>query len=299
MEMYSRMPSPPVANLPAASTITVQSLGSGSSGNAFLITAPEGTVMIDCGVGIRTITRALRERSMAITDIDAICVTHEHSDHIRTLPRAIHANAELYATDGTAIRSALPRDQHARAVAENPVRLCGLTIWPLPVSHDALEPCGFMAELPDGSRVTLLTDLGVWDESLRDFVRASDLIILEANHDEEMLRNGPYPAYLKRRVASDVGHLSNRHSGLALGEALRGTSHDPVIWLAHLSEHNNRPDLAEATVRAELLRNDLDLPVRALPRRSPGDIWTPAHRNGHRAPFERRPIVTAEQLGLF
>jgi len=292
------MPSPHIATLPATISTTVQSLGSGSSGNSFLITTPEGTVMIDCGVGIRTITKALRERQMTITDIDAICITHEHSDHIRTLPKVIHAEAELYATGGTAIRSALPRMQHTCATAENPVTICGLTIWPLPVSHDALEPCGFMAELPDGSRITMLTDLGIWSDSLRDFVRASDLIILEANHDEEMLRYGPYPAYLKRRVASDVGHLSNRHCGLALGEALRGTSHEPAIWLAHLSEHNNRPDLAEETVRTELRRNDLDLDVRALPRKSPGDIWTPARRTGRRATFERAPVVKAEQLGF-
>lgn len=293
------MPFQPFTQLPPSAAISVQSLGSGSSGNSFLITTPEGTVMIDCGVGIRTITKALRDRAMAITDIDAICVTHEHSDHIRTLPKVIHAGAELYATGGTAIRSSLPRDQHVCAIAENPVSICGLTIWSLPVSHDAIEPCGFMAELPDGSRITMLTDLGTWSDSLRDFVRASDLIILEANHDEEMLRRGPYPAYLKRRVASDVGHLSNRHCGLALGEALRGTSHEPLIWLAHLSEHNNDPDLAEATVRAELTRQDLDLAVRALPRKSPGDIWTSARRNGHQAPFDRVPRVKAEQLGLF
>lgn len=292
------MPAPSLAPLSTSAAISVQSLGSGSSGNAFLVTTRQGIVMIDCGVGIRTVTRALRERGLAITDIDAICVTHEHSDHIRTLPRVIHPGAELYATAGTARRSSLPAGQHTRAVAENPVTIRGMTIWPLPVSHDAVEPCGFMVELPDGSRVTMLTDLGVWSDSLRDFVRASDLVILEANHDEEMLRRGPYPIYLKRRVASDVGHLSNVHCGRALGEALGGTSHEPVIWLAHLSEHNNDPGLAEETVRAELARADLDLPVRALPRKGPGDIWTPAHRNGHRAPFERTPGVRAEQLGL-
>src|SRR5699024_7362590 len=157
--------------------------------------------------------------------------------------KVIHPGAELYATAGTAARSAIPDDQHTIAVAEQPATMCGLTIWPLPVSHDAIEPCGFMAELPDGSRVTMLTDLGMWRDPLQDFVRASDLIVLEANHDEELLRHGPYPAYLKRRVASDVGHLSNRHCGLALGDALQGTSHQPKIWLAHLSAHKHRHDL--------------------------------------------------------
>ena len=280
------------------SLITVQSLGSGSSGNAFVLTAADKTLLIDCGVGIRTITRALRDRHIALADIDAVCVTHEHSDHIRTLPKVIHSELELYATIGTARRSAIPSSQHTRAIENDPVSVAGMTIWPLPVAHDAIEPCGFMVEMPDGSRITLLTDLGSWHESLKDFVRASDLIILEANHDEEMLRYGPYPAYLKRRVASDVGHLSNRHCGQALAETLRGTTHSPEIWLAHLSEHNNQPGLAEETVREALRKSDLDLNVTALPRKSPGDIWTPTIRNGSAAPFRRKPVRQVEQLGF-
>jgi len=276
----------------------VQSLGSGSSGNAFLITTPESTVLVDCGVGIRTINAALRTREMTVTDIDAICVTHEHSDHIRTLPKVIHRDVELYATGGTARRSAIPASQHTRAIEQEPVSIQGITIWPLPVAHDAIEPCGFMAELPGGARITVLTDLGSWHDSLKDFVRASDLIVLEANHDEDMLRYGPYPAYLKRRVASDVGHLSNRHCGLALAETLHGTTHRPEIWLAHLSEHNNRPGLAESTVRDALNEQDLDLAVTALPRKSPGEIWTPGRQTRIRPPFEKQSVVRIEQLGL-
>ena len=155
-----------------------------------------------------------------------------------------------------------------------------------------------MLELPGGSRITMLTDLGSWHDSLKEFVRASDLIILEANHDEEMLRTGPYPTYLKRRVASDVGHLSNRHCGLALGDALRGTTHRPQVWLAHLSEHNNRPDLAEDTVRAALAEQDLDLPVTALPRKSPGEIWMSGTRPAASAPFQGIRPQKVEQLGF-
>lgn len=288
----------PIQTAPQSPATTVQSLGSGSSGNAFLLTTGAGTLLIDCGVGIRTITSALRARQMALMDIDAICVTHEHSDHIRTLPKVIHRELELYATIGTAHRSAIPSSQHTRAIEDDPVKIAGITIWPLPVAHDAIEPCGFMAEMPDGSRITMLTDLGSWHDSLKDFVRASDLIILEANHDEEMLRLGPYPTYLKRRVASDRGHLSNRHCGLALGDALRGTTHRPEIWLAHLSEQNNHPDLAEQTVRDALTSNDLDLPVTALPRTSPGEIWAPPARNGSAPAFQRTQVERIEQLGL-
>lgn len=278
--------------------ISIQSLGSGSSGNAFVITTGSDTVLLDCGIGIRALRSAMKERKLDVTDITAICVTHEHSDHIRTLPKVIHADAELYATSGTSIGSRLPNGQVTRAIADSPITIAGITIWPLPVSHDAKEPCGFMLELPDGSRATMLTDLGAWHDSLRDFVRASDLIILEANHDEDMLRSGPYPAYLKRRVASDVGHFSNRDCGLALGHALRGTSHDPEIWLAHLSKENNRPDLAEQTVRDELVRHDLDLSVTALPRLSPSHIWTPRERTLPSPEFTRQPVLQIQQLGF-
>ncbi|HEV2072028.1 MAG TPA: MBL fold metallo-hydrolase [Thermomicrobiales bacterium] len=284
--------------VPRPRAISVQSLGSGSSGNAFLITTGTDTLLIDCGVGIRTLTASLRKRNIAINEISAICITHEHSDHIRTLPKVMHEGATFYSTRGTASRSALPMERHQRAIEDVPVWIAGVAIWSLPVAHDAMEPCGFMAELPDGSRVTMLTDLGSWQESLREFVRASDLIILEANHDEEMLRLGPYPTYLKRRVASNTGHLSNRHCGLALGEALRGSTHHPQIWLAHLSEHNNRPDLAEETVRSLLAERELDLAVTALPRRSPSEIWTPGERSGTPQTFNRMRPQKVEQLGF-
>lgn len=283
---------------PHPHAISVQSLGSGSSGNAFVVTTESDTLLIDCGIGIRALAKSLRERGIAMSEVSAICITHEHSDHIRTLPKVVNANMALYSTDGTARRSGIPKEQHERAITEAPVRIAGVTIWPLPVAHDAMEPCGFMVELPGGSCITMLTDLGSWHDSLKEYVRASDLIILEANHDEEMLRLGPYPTYLKRRVASDVGHLSNRHCGLALGEALQGTTHRPQIWLAHLSEHNNRPDLAEETVRAVLGDHDLDLVVTALPRRAASEIWTPGPRTGTPSSFTSARPPKAEQLGL-
>lgn len=279
---------------------SVQSLGSGSSGNGFIVTTGEGTILIDAGIGIRSFTSALRARDIVLDDIDTILVTHEHSDHIRTLPKIVRDETTIFATNGTAIRSSVKRDQHIRAIGDAPQTIGGITVWPLPVRHDAQEPCGFMLELPDRTRVTMLTDIGSWQESLAEYVRASHLVILEANHDEEMLRTGPYPQYLKRRVASDVGHLSNRHCGLALGSTLRGTTHNPEIWLAHLSDHNNVPGLAEETVRGELRKNDLDLQVTALPRRSASAIWTPPANRQATPAFVSRVSHSAplEQLGL-
>jgi hypothetical protein len=113
-----------------------------------------------------------------------------------------------------------------------------------------------------------------------------------------MLRIGPYPQYLKKRVASDVGHLSNRHCGIALGQALRTTTHQPEIWLAHLSEHNNLPFVAEETVRTALRDNDLELTVSALPRRSASKVWTPAADAVPAPAFVSRATPRLQQLGF-
>lgn len=280
-----------------SSGISVQSFGSGSSGNAFLVTSPQTRIIIDAGVGIRAMTTSLRGRGLSILDIDTICVTHEHSDHIRTLPSLTHRDTALFATSGTAIAAAMPR-QHVERLQENrPVSIADITIWALPVSHDAREPSGFMLEFSDGTRVTLLTDLGMWQDSLADFVRASHLIVLEANHDVDMLRFGPYPIHLKRRVASDRGHLSNADCAGALGRVLSRTSHQPDIWLAHLSKENNRPEKAEMAVRTALREKAIESSVLALPRLAAGPIWTPRARLATTA-FTHEVKLVSRQLGL-
>jgi len=266
--------------------VRVQSLGSGSSGNAFLIQRGDRTLMLDCGVGIRTITRELANLGSNIASLEGILITHEHIDHIRTLPRMAGRDIPIIATSGTAGMADVPDDQRLEIFADRPVDVAGFTIWALGVSHDAAQPCGYLIEMAE-TRITILTDLGTWQEHLAEPIAASDLIVLEANHDEEMLRRGPYPARLKRRVASDRGHLSNRASGVALAALARVSHSDPTVWLAHLSETNNKPEVAEGTVRAALMMADLDLPVIALPRKDVGPIWTP--REGFRtiSPFAR------------
>lgn len=293
--MFTPTAQPTAAN----GIVTVQSLGSGSSGNAFLVTHGPETVLVDCGVGIRMITRALRERGLGFGDLSAVLVTHEHSDHIRTLPKVLTGGTPLYATEGTVRRGRLPRDAHQVLRAHTPVEIAGMTVWPMAVSHDATEPCGFLLDIPGSARIAVLTDLGCWHDSLAEYVSASDLIVLEANHDEEILRRGPYPTHLKRRVASAVGHLSNRACGIALGQALRGSTHRPEVWLAHLSETNNRAGLALATVRAELVQHELELDVLALPRLTASPIWTPTVPGGRKPAIQRRPEpVPLQQLSL-
>jgi len=254
--------------------VQVQSLGSGSSGNAFLIEHDEASFLLDCGVGIRTIRRAMSERQRAIGDLDAILVTHEHIDHIRSLPQVPGLDVPVIASQGTFGRTRIPDQRWLPITPFTPVQVADATIWALAVRHDAAEPCGYMIQLPTVT-ITILTDLGSWEEHLLEPLLASDLIVLEANHDVEMLRRGPYPMHLKRRVASAVGHLSNDDCGAALAAVATRSSRTSEVWLAHLSCTNNRPDVARATIETALDRADRHLPITPLPRSTAGPIWTP------------------------
>lgn len=253
--------------------ISVQSLGSSSNGNAFLVTCGTQVMMIDCGVGIRAIRAGLKDRDIDLADISTICITHEHSDHIRTLPKVLRDDITVFATKGTASRSIGKHPNRVQARAFQPEKFGEITVWPLTVMHDASEPTGFLLEFPDGSRATLLTDLGCYTDELTPYLQASDLIILESNYDEHMLLSGPYPRYLQERVRSKRGHLANSECGDALKTVLSREHRDPVIRLAHVSEHNNMNVLAEQTVTEALAQQDLAFDVRALHRKQVFEPW--------------------------
>jgi phosphoribosyl 1,2-cyclic phosphodiesterase len=278
----------------------VQSLGSGSSGNSFLIEYDERVLLVDCGIGVRTVQRALRDRGKTLEDIEAILLTHEHTDHTRALPQVARENTEVISSAGTRRAARIPQEQWRQIIDGRAESVAGMTIWSLKVQHDAAEPCGFLIDTPVG-RATILTDLGCWHPSLAEPLLASDLIVLEANHDEEMLKRGPYPMHLKKRVLSDKGHLSNRHHAEAMVDIARGHGRTPVVWLAHLSETNNRAELAEQTVIDTLNRADRDLEVMALPRRTIGPVWTAASglmlTPWHRHP-PMKPASLDRQLGF-
>jgi phosphoribosyl 1,2-cyclic phosphodiesterase len=288
----------PIPLQPApTTTVSVQSLGSGSSGNAFLIEYGQASLLLDCGVGIRTISRALQQRQRRLADLDGILITHEHSDHIRTLPCLAGLDVPIVATAGTQRYLPLPDAQWQSIRASTSVAIAGMTVWAVRVDHDAAEPCGYLIEA-GSTRVSIFTDLGRWDERLAEPIGASDLVVLEANHDEEMLRRGPYPIYLKRRVASAKGHLSNIECGTSLADTLRHAPGAPDIWLAHLSNTNNTPGVAHDTVTRALHCADLGLPVTALPRTTPGPVWRRDAGPGEEAWQPSRPVTVVSQLGL-
>jgi phosphoribosyl 1,2-cyclic phosphodiesterase len=260
--------------------LEVTSLGSGSCGNAILVRSLQTTLLVDCGVGVGPLIRGLAALGLRLDEIDAVLLTHEHVDHVRELPRFARQKVAIVTTRGTAIAAAVGSDQWFEIRPDKPEPLADFEVTAIDVSHDAAQPCGYHLRCGQSS-VTVFTDLGRASSAAAAAIAESDLVILEANHDETMLRNGPYPYHLKRRIASDGGHLSNDASGELLATALAGTTHLPTIWLAHLSETNNRPHVAKKSVQSRLLKSGLTLPVETLPRRGVSATWTPksaAHR---------------------
>ncbi|MBA2290224.1 MAG: MBL fold metallo-hydrolase [Chloroflexia bacterium] len=252
--------------------VTAQSLGSGSSGNALLVTAGEATLLIDCGVGIRAIRAALAERDRNLRDLNALLITHEHRDHVQTLPAVLHDELPMIATSGTTRAAELPREQTTVIAPNSPVSIAGATIHCLPTRHDAAEPCGFLIEL-GGVTIAVMTDLGTWQDHLAEAASSSDLVLIEANYNDAMLRHGPYPAYLKRRVASGVGHLANAACGQAIAPVAKYRGVKTTWWLSHLSKTNNSPDQALADVREHVRRHNADASITPLPRQAPGPRW--------------------------
>jgi phosphoribosyl 1,2-cyclic phosphodiesterase len=266
---------PPHAIEAASGGIVVHSFGSGSSGNAFLIVAGDGALLVDCGIQSRELQAHLRALRHPLASLDAVLISHEHIDHVRSMPAVARSRTRIVATAGTARACGIAV---GAAIARPGVtdRIGTFAVTPVAVSHDAADPCGYHIDHPTG-RVLIVTDLGVGDPALHDPVRDADLIVLEANHDEAMLRAGPYPARLKRRVLSPVGHLSNRACGELLASALAGRSRPAMVWLAHLSATNNRPELAAQTVRDRLILADVEVDIEPLPRAGSA-VWRSADR---------------------
>ena len=227
------------------------SLGSGSRGNATLVEAGNTCVMIDCGFSVAETRRRLARLGKAPTDIHAILVTHEHSDHIGGVAGfARRFGVPVWMTAGTSVMHSatdLPSldwfDGHSSFSIDD------LQITPFPVPHDAREPCQFV--FSDGAvRLGVLTDTGSITAHIREQLNGCEALLLECNHDLVMLADGPYPPVLKRRVGGRLGHLSNRQAADLLN-ALDTTALRHLV-AAHLSDKNNRPELARAALAGAL-----------------------------------------------
>ena len=235
-------------------------LGSGSRGNAALVEADGCCVMVDCGLGLREVEARLARLGKAPNDIHAILVTHEHSDHIGGVARfAARHDILVRATGGTArgFRGNLP--PRLEPISPHEAFVVGaLEVAPMPVPHDAHEPCQFV--FSDGAaRLGVVTDLGHVTAHVIASLQGCDALAIESNHDDGMLAAGPYPAPLKRRVGGDLGHLSNAQAAGLLAALDTGRLRHVVAL--HLSEINNTPALARAALAGALGCRPEEVPV--------------------------------------
>ncbi|MDH3354693.1 MAG: MBL fold metallo-hydrolase [Chromatiales bacterium] len=218
-------------------------LGSGSKGNATLIQSDSTTIMLDCGFTIKETERRLERVGTKPAELSAILVTHEHGDHISGIgPFVRKYHIPVYMTRGSWIPHRMGNiPQHHFICCHSPFTIGDLTITPFPVPHDAREACQFTFQ-NSGKKLGVLTDTGMITPHIEENLDGCDALILEANHDLQMLREGPYPPSLQARVNSDLGHLNNQQSAALLKKIDTGRLQHLVV--AHLSEKNNRPEHA-------------------------------------------------------
>lgn len=225
-------------------------LGSGSRGNATLIESGATRILVDCGFALRELERRLAEIDVPADSIAAVVVTHEHGDHIAGVARlARRYRTEVWSSPGTWRAAGCPRVERLRLFAGHGrgFRIGDLRLQPIPVPHDAREPCQLVID-GDARRLGMLTDAGTVTPKMREALQGCDALMLEANHDPWMLRDGPYPRSLQLRVGGPFGHLSNQQAA----QLLHAVQHERLaqVLLAHISAQNNRPDLALAAIDA-------------------------------------------------
>lgn len=236
------------------------SLGSGSSGNCYYLGTNEYGVLIDAGIGIRSIQKALREYGVSFDKIIAVLVTHDHADHIKTVGcLGDKYNIPVYATEtvhngilrNRAVRGSLV---HSRKIIEKEqafsIREFQITAFDVP--HDSIENVGYHIEF-DEQTFVLVTDIGRITDTIKEYAAKANHLVIEANYDEYMLQAGKYPYYLKQRIGNGMGHLSNRLSAQFIASIYSENLQN--IWLCHLSQDNNHPEIAFKAVEQALYDN--------------------------------------------
>ena len=248
--------------------VTVSVLGSSSSGNCTFIATGRVKLLLDAGFSRAQTAKRLLAIGETLEDIDALVISHEHSDHVKGLAGLLKTCDILtFVGDATyealSLKPVVKRRECLRAGES--FQIGDLTISPFSVPHDAADPLAFNLEA-EGVKISHVTDLGVLTELVRRRMAGSDLLVLESNHDLEMLRLSPYPWAVKQRIMSRHGHLSNESVGKFLEEDFDGKA--AYILLAHLSENNNHPDIARMVAAKALGKKGFDLENLLLASRS-------------------------------
>lgn len=241
------------------SEFRIHALASGSKGNCLLVEAGATKVLVDLGISHRRLCQKLNALDLSLKDISALFITHEHKDHVSGLPTFMKTcDINVFAKENTWRNMPNWRDLRKNYCQKlrGSVVLGSLRVDPFAISHDAAEPVGFNM-YTDNAKCSILTDVGFPGAAVRECIRNADYLVLEANHDLQMLQNGSYPAFLKQRIRSNKGHLSNEDAAWLLNNIAEAKS--MKVILAHLSGENNTPEIALNTVRGILkLNNKLD-----------------------------------------
>lgn len=237
------------------------SIASGSSGNCIYVGSEATHLLVDVGISGKKTEAGLNSLGLKPSDLDGILITHEHADHINGLGVLSRKyGIPIYATPGTieAILTCsnvgkIDESLFHEVKADQKIIIKDLGVNPMRISHDAAEPVAYRISY-GSKKVGICTDLGVYNDYTVECLKGMDAVLLEANHDVNMLQVGPYPYYLKQRILGDRGHLSNENSGRLLSRIL----HDKLqaIILGHLSKENNLPELAYEAVRMEITMGD-------------------------------------------
>ena len=234
------------------------SFGSGSSGNCYFLYTEHDGLLIDVGVGIRTLKKNMREYGLSLSQVHHVLITHDHADHIKSVGSISNdCHLPVYATpevhkgiDGNYCVAKKVAAEYRHAIAPGKTYVIGdFMVTPFTVPHDSSDNVGYLIETED-TNICLITDAGCVTDEMAQYIGKARNLIIEANHDLEMLKQGPYPEYLKQRIISGTGHLSNHLCGEAIAQY--AGEHLQQVWLCHLSEENNHPELARKTVESVL-----------------------------------------------
>lgn len=236
--------------------LAICSLASGSSGNCYLVRTPSAAVLVDAGISARQVKLRLEAMGLSLDDISAVLITHEHADHVKSLEAlAKKTRAAICMSRGTygALDFELDEDRLMLFSAGESFEIAGMDVRSFALSHDAAEPVSYSFG-SGGRRLVIITDTGVVTEEIFEEAKDADILVLESNHDVNILRIGRYPWFLKQRIIGEKGHLSNDAAAEALADLLAeekdaGLERDRIVLLAHLSKENNFPQMALTTVR--------------------------------------------------
>lgn len=258
------------------------SIASGSSGNCYFLSCDGTSILIDAGVGIRTIKKVLKERNIMLESINAVLITHDHADHIKSAAYLgekcyipVYATEKVHNGINASYCSRIKIVNSARIVEKNKMFHIGnFNITAFEVPHDASENVGYLINAGNVNFV-FLTDLGEITPEASYYAQQADYLVIEANYDLTMLEMGPYPRLLKERIKSRVGHLCNNVTASFLADNFNGKLKH--VWLCHVSKDNNHPELAYKTVEMTLQASNIivgeDVELTVLRRHTPSEIY--------------------------